>query len=234
MAANRPIASIAQVTGLTDALGLVASKFPGIYTDFLQSASTTPWTPGSISSGTNATQLGTANHPGIVRVSSASGANSGYFYSSGSAAIVLAGGETVEVVFSPVAAGLATLVSYLGLHTSGTVTPPTDGAWIDLAGATLSGKTNDNTGAATTGTTYTVTAGVWYRGKVVVNADASRVDFYLYTADGALVWSDYLTTKIGKIRTQGCLFSAVSTGSSAVALMDFDYVSFEIDRTLVR
>jgi hypothetical protein len=49
----------------------------------------------------------------------------------------------------------------LGLHDATSVTDAVDGAYIEIVGSSLYGKTASNSTRSTTGTTYTLTTGTW-------------------------------------------------------------------------
>lgn len=193
-----------------------------------------PWGLGAIASGTFPATGGAIDHPGVYRFTSSTSANSGAYMLTNLSSFVIGGGESTDIIFKPLAAGIGTLVARLGFSDSASVSDPTDGMWIDLAGTTLSGKTNDGTGIATTASNYTVTQDTWYRGRVRVAADKSSVTFALFSMAGALLWTDALTTKIPTTGGTPSSVVAVSTGTSAVALLDLDYVSVSINRPLVR
>ena len=167
------------------------TKFVPASTDFLWNGATStaliaPWFAAAAVSGTSTAVTGTANHPGIVTLTSSTSANSGYAYALGTSSFLLAGTEVTEFIFQVVTT--ANTTARLGFQDSNSSTAPTDGAWVNIAATTLDGRTASNTTSSTSGTNYTITASVWYRAKVVVNSDATQVDFYLYTcANGVQV-----------------------------------------------
>lgn len=184
--------------------------------------------------GANSGPAGNANHPGIVRLLSAIAADSGYRFTFSTSALLLAGGETSEFIFRPQTIAGTTL--RMGFHDTITAAAPVDGAWLDIVDDVLSGKTRDNSTESVTSTTYTLITDTWYRAKAVVNSNASRVDFYLYSEAGDLLWTDFLTTNIpaGIGRGTGHGVVASNSGISAVTLVDLDYMNLYIDRVLVR
>jgi hypothetical protein len=98
------------------------------------------------------------------------------------------------------------------------------------------GKCRSNSVESSTASTFTLTTGTWYRAKIVANSDASRVDFYLYSEAGALLWTDNLTTNIptGAGREVGHMAGAFNTGTTATPLLWVDYMYLLIARTLTR
>jgi hypothetical protein len=170
-----------------------------------------------------------------VTLTSSTSANSGYAYALGTSSFLLAGTEVTEFIFQVVTT--ANTTARLGFQDSNNSTAPTDGAWVNIAATTLDGRTASNTTSSTTGTNYTITASVWYRAKVVVNSDATQVDFYLYTcADGVQVWTNNLTTNIPTAagRETGQSAMATNSGTTALELVDLDFMDVYMTRTLTR
>lgn len=202
--------------------------------DFLQSAgsliSYPPWTILARNSGTWITATGSALHPGIVELSSSTSANSGVYITIHTAALLLAGGESSALWHMPKT--LAGTTRHHGFIDSNSVTDPTDGAWIwqDPATGIIYGRTRSNSVGSTTGTGYQLVTNTWYLEKIVVNADATQVDFYLYDEAGALLWTDNLTTNIPTAagRELGHGVVVTNSGTTAVALDDIDYLSILI------
>jgi len=200
-----------------------------------------PWFFTTLASGTGLTLAALANHPGILRISSSTSANSGALARTDLASLLIAGNEQTTIIFRPqtlagttIWAGFEDVVSFA----SGA---PSDGCYIEMAqvggvNGVIVGKTASNATRSTTGTNYTLITNTWYSLQIAVNADATRVDFYLYDEAGALLWSDFLTTNIPTAagRETGHGLIATNSGTTAVALVDLDYLNIEIARTLVR
>ena len=207
-----------------------------VSTEFLTYSSVNgnmPWVGFAVSSGTsgNGASLVDQNHIGVGGLVSSTTTNSGYGWGVNST-IILKGGEKNTIIFYKTTATNTT--SRFGFHTSVSSSAPVDGAYINIAGTTLSGKTDKASSESTTGTTYTISTGVWYRCVVLVNSDATRIDFYLYTcSDGVQVWTDFLTTNIPVVGLNSTVI-ATNSGTSALTLDSIDFVGFECSRTLVR
>jgi hypothetical protein len=202
-------------------------------TDLLRSLSTAthdPWLASAINSGTTSVSGSDATHPGVNAIYSSVSANSGYSCLIATNALLLAGGETSKSWFKPKT--LAGTVRHHGFHDASSVTDPVDGAWIwqDPATGIIYGRTMNNSAGSTTGTGFQLVTNTWYYEKIVVNADATRVDFYLYSAAGALLWTDNLTTNIptaaGRELGHGVVVS--NSGTTAVAILDLDFLSILI------
>lgn len=203
-------------------------------TDFLTNSTHAlhqpPWYSAAIAAGTASTPAGSPTHVGINRFTSSVNANSGWGLLTSTAAILLAGGETSLCRHRPQT--LAGTTRHTGFHDSSSVSDPVDGAWIwqDPATGIIYGRTRSNSVGSTTGTGYQLVTNTWYCEIIVVNADASRVDFYLYDDAGALLWTDFLTTNIPTAagRELGHGFVTTNSGTTAVALVDTDYLSIRI------
>jgi hypothetical protein len=195
-----------------------------------------PWQPAAINSGTRGMLTGTANHPGTVRISSSTSANSGWYYNLPANVLLLAGGEQGDLVCRPQT--LAGTTVRFGYHDASSVTSPTDGCYIyqDPATGIITGRTMTNSVGSTTGTGYQLVTNTWYRWRVVVNSDASRVDFFCFDEAGNQLWTDNLTTNIPTAagRETGHGIVATNSGTTAVALVDLDYINLEIRRVLIR
>lgn len=196
-----------------------------------------PFYGGAVAGGTFAKQLGLANHPGLVCFRSSTTTVSGYFISSDGSVnsakdMILAGGETFEFIFrSDTNSGTTTRFGFM-------TTDAVNGVFIEIVNNVLVGKTiksGAGAGNATTGTNYaTITDGVFYRAKIVMNADASVATFTLVTcADGVQVWTDTLNTYI-PILPVGINMSSSNTGTTAVNLITLDWYCISSSHVLVR
>lgn len=206
------------------------------YTDFTLGATQAGfpcWLGAAISTGTIAKATSDANHPGVVRITSSGTANSGYRFIMGTNTFLIAGGEYTELIFNVVTS--TNITQYFGFHDSTTSTAPTNGCWINLAGTTLDGKCG-NGATTTTGTNYTISTGTWYRATVSVNAAVNLVTFALYNAAGTQLWTDTVNANIPTAAGKETSHAVVITESAGAsqACVDWDYMMFYIDRTLVR
>ena len=213
------------------------SYFNGDSTDFVQPSATlsSPWSPAANNSGTSAVSNSNANNIGIHRFTSSTIANSGYRYITSLSTFLLAGTETSVFVFFLPATDASTTIR-LGFQDSATSTAPVDGVWINIANTTLDGRTSSNSTSSTTGTSYTLSASTWYSVKIVLNSAATQADFYLYDSSGTQLWTDNLTTNIptasGRVTGHGLV--ANNSGTTAVDLLDIDYMDVSISRQLTR
>lgn len=189
-------------------------------------------TGGSFNSGTIAELAGTAHHPGIARINSGGSSNGGYRINTAVDALVMTGWEMFECIFR-IPTTTSTVIR-LGFHDSLTTTAPTDGVFVYCSGTTLDGRTYDNSSSSTTSSTYTITGNTWYRALIAVNTDASRVDFFLYTDDGSLVWNDNLTANIPDARDVGVFAQAWNGDATARNVLDVDRMEFWCPRGLTR
>jgi len=190
----------------------------------------TPWAISGVAGGiydivTNAGPL----HPGVLYFRSSTNSNSGiaFWFTPN---VRLGGGETSTCWHRPKTLALTT--RHHGFHDTTTVADPVDGAWIwqDPATGIIYGRTMNNSAGSTTGTGYQLVTDTWYCEKIVVNADASQVDFYCYAEDGTELWHDSLTTNIPTAAGDEVGHGVVVTnsGTTAVTLDDVDYLSILI------
>jgi len=199
---------------------------------------TTPWAFANLGSGgTSLNIIYSKDHPGVMtHRTHASNTNSGAYMKTNNV-FLLGGGEIAELCFYVVDS--TDLLVYWGWHNTANQTAPTRAAYIDIAGTTITGKTINNTGNSTTGTSYTLSTGTWYRGIVEINSDVTLATFKIYSDAGVLLWSDTLSTNLPNYalnHMMGCNLVAVRT-SSAGAITDFfavDYTYYYIDRNLTR
>jgi hypothetical protein len=195
-----------------------------------------PWLNGAIAVGTLSAVAGTPNHPGIVRVTSSTSANSGQYILVGTSTLLISGQCRTDCVLRPQT--LAGTTIRFGLHDTASSTAPIDGAYLYMDPITglITGRTMNNSANSVTGTSFQAVTNTWYRLRVLINADASRVDFYCYDEAGNQLWTDNITTNIPTAagRETGCGIVATNGGTSAVALVDVDLIELELDRPLVR
>lgn len=195
------------------------------------SVNSSPWNLAVILSGTISQLSGSELHPGCIRIASSTSANSGGYCNLASrTSFLLAGGESSRIWFRPQTLSGTTI--RLGFHDTNDSSAPADGAhmWMDPATGIIYGRTSSNTVTTTTGTGYQLLANTWYMAKVVVNSNATRVDFYLYDEAGTLLWSDFNTTNIPTVagRELGHGLVATNSGTTAVNLVDMDSIEFSL------
>lgn len=216
------------------------SRFAVIESDCLNIGNSfAPLTGGGVASGTQIAGVATANHPGVVIWKSSATANSGWTVATASTYVqtLLGGGETYEVIFKVETTTNTTV--RLGYHDTNLVTAPVDGVYLQIVGTTLTGVAMSNSSKTDTADTVTITQGVWYRAKLVLNADAALATFTLFTcADGQPVeWTQ--NTVASNIPTGAGRFCvpdmiATNSGTTAVNLLSLDWYRYSIDRVLVR
>jgi len=218
---------------------------PFYYTDFLGAAGATiveaayPFDLALISLGTQAKIAGVASHPGILRISSSTTANSGGYILTDINAFLIGGGEIFEVIFQPLVANNTNTTIRMGFLDATTYVDAVDGAYFELSPGSLAikGKTASNSIRSTTATSYTLTVSTWYRARLEVNSNATQVNFYVYDDSGTQLWTDSLTTNIPTAlgRNTGAGVIATNSGITATALVYFDYMAVGIiNRNLTR
>lgn len=208
----------------------------GIYKDDLWNANQFhyPWRFLVIGgTGVLSAQTTIANHPGIVRIG-ANGANTGYTLYSAENNILIEGGEVTELIVNFVTSTNLACVFGFSDQFANFPNALVDGVYINVAGTTLSGRCRNNSTETITGTTYTISTGTWYRISIIVSADASRVDFYVYDAAGTQLWTNFVITNIPTQRVTGHGLVAIKTTAGAANLLDVDFMSLIFGKQLTR
>ena len=201
--------------------------------DFLARSGTTinyiydPWIAATLATGTFSSRTGNSSHVGVVGVASSVNANSGLKWLLDVNATRLLGGEISKCWHLTRELPLTT--RHHGFHDATSVTDPAHGAWIwqDPATGIIYGRTINVDGNSTTGTGYQLVTLTWYCEKVVINSDATQVDFYCYAEDGTELWHDSLTTNIPTAAGDEVGHAVVVTNSGTVSkgIGDIDYLS---------
>lgn len=167
-----------------------------MYTDFFSAGvdSNDPWVGATLIGGIRVSTPAISKHPGVLYFETGTVINSGYRFMTATNCLLIAGEEHTEFVFKTFYNTITTI--RLGFQDSLTSTAPTDGIWINIANATLTGKTRSNGTESTTGTSYPLSNTTWYRAKFAVSDDATLVTFILYSEAGTQLWSQTLATNI--------------------------------------
>ena len=210
---------------------------PYAWSEFLSGVVDSPWIGSAITGGTAVATAPVVEHIGIHRITSAAGANSGYAVRLGGAAqnvLILQGGEKMSSVISEITAVNTTIRSGICVG-SLLVAVPSDGVYIRIIGTTLDGANVAGSVQSTTGTTYVITAGLWYRVESELNVAGTLVTFRCYLCStGALVWSDTLSTNIPINVAVRSYVIAFSSAAGPTNLLDLDYVVYYTNRKPLR
>jgi hypothetical protein len=198
-----------------------------------------PWYLTTPTNGTTSKIAGLAKHPGITRFTSSTTTNDGYAALSQLDGLLISGGEQTDFIIRPqLLAGATIRMGFLDTDDS---TAPLDGCYLEMARVTatdgvLVGKTANNSTRSTTGTSYTLVTNTWYQLRVVVNAAATLVSYFLYDESGAQLWTDTLATNIPTTagRETGHGIIATNSDTSAHDIVDIDYMNLWINRSLTR
>jgi hypothetical protein len=217
------------------------AKSPSIEIEFLNTLYA-PLSGFAIASGTaNMVSLAsTANHPGILTISSSTSPNSGYVVGASNNLnhYLIAGGEVFEVIFEVDTTTNTTV--RLGFSDNALPTASVDGVNLQIVGTTVTGVARSNNSETDTADTVTITQGVWYRAKLVLNANATLATFTLFTcADGLPVtWvRNTIATNIptGAGRHTVPMMQAITSDTAAAkSLCSLDYARYDFNRVLVR
>jgi hypothetical protein len=185
-------------------------------------------------SGTLSVIPSTTNHPGITSFSSSTTANSGV--------------SCLTVQMFPLSIGLSSeLIFYLpnpidanttiqfGFNDAGATTSPNNGAYFEIVGNQLVGKTANSGTFLNTTSSYTVIPNTWYHAKIIVtqNQQQMQVDYYLYNEIGTILWHDLLTSSIPSVQ-QRSILKTNNSGTTSVVLIYVDYINFVYPGPFIR
>ena len=188
----------------------------------------------AISTGTFTTTPAAAalvgNHPGVCLLRSSTTANSGVYCHTAIHMLRLAGGEQFDLVFFTPAALTANTYRF-GFHDTLTSTDAVDGIYFEMpATGAIVGKTSNNSVRTTSATIATLVASTWYHARIVVNAAATGVDFFVFSDAGAQLGTVNIATNIptasGREVGPGGTFT--NSGTTAVDIVTLDYMSFNV------
>lgn len=211
------------------------------YTDFLgpSGAGTMeahlPWDFAVIASGTQSKIAAEANHPGIHRITSSTNTNSGGYVETEGQSFLIGGGETAEFVFRVI--DLTTLTVRMGFLDTQTSADAVDGCYIEiLSTGVATGKTSNSSTRTTSATIATLSINTWYRARIEVDNAAANVQFTIFNASGNQLGTQTNSANIptGAGRVCGHGFIATKSGTTAQACIEMDYMSVQINKTLVR
>jgi len=197
----------------------------------------TPWAGAAVTGGTAATLPATANHPGLWRVTSAVGANTGFRWTTDTQNVIIAGSESLSFTIRPQT--LANSTIRFGFLDTNTSADATDGCYFEMATVlgtpgTLIGKCAAAGVRSSTATSVVMVTNTWYRALIQVNAAANLVTFTLYSEAGAVLWTDTANANIPTAAGQECGSGIVAVSSGTVSIVDVDHIRLYIARALVR
>lgn len=173
-------------------------------------------------------------HPGTITIRSGSAANSGYYFIAANNNLILGGKEQADFVFKTSPAWGNRPIK-LGFQDSITIAPPTDGAYLNFtSGRYLNGVTRKAGVQSTTGTGHNTSANTWYRGRIIVNEDATLVTFLLYTAAGQQLWTDTLATNIPTAPTGFGVVAYYTLADEGTVIITMDLAQLVCARGLIR
>lgn len=224
------------VSGYWDASGLARAivRKPIFWSDFI--VANEPYGTATIASGTSGSAAIVAEHPGIVFINSSTTTNSGANIRLSTDRILLAGGERADIVFQTPSSITSTTLRF-GFHDCATSADAVDGVYFELPGTlNLVGKTSNNSTRTTSSTIATLANSTWYHGVIVLNSNATQVDFTIYSDAGSSLGTQSVATNIPTAsgRTLTSAFIATNSGTTAVNLVNIDYISVAWTRALVR
>ena len=178
----------------------------------------------------------TANHPGagVIATAAVPTANSGGVIWTSDQFGYMEPNEELTIIFNiqETQAGDAKYY-YIGRHTatSADTTAPTVGIFFRVYQGVLSGYHN----TTATGTTYTVTKNVWYKGKISINAARNAVTFTLFSAAGAQLWTSTISASLSTTQQLPIFIGKCWDITPEVRdLLLMDYFRYNITQPLTR
>ncbi len=180
------------------------------------------------------------NHPGVIGLLAAAGANSGGaiitgFNGGSKGHFDLDGGEIAEFIFSPKEA--SGVIIRMGFLDTTDQNDATDGIYLEANGGLAYTCKGANGGTRTTSSTVaTLTADAWYRGRITVNSAKTSATCEIWNEAGVSQGSQAVATNLpaDNVNTN---FGAVAThtaGSASLHLLWLDWAALEFTRSLVR
>jgi hypothetical protein len=202
-------------------------KYPFYCTEFLYLTdnSFAPWLGAAVNSGTlivpPVASMSSDNYgEGIIKSSTT--IRSGYQVTT-SENILLEGDWNSEIIFQSLTNDSIFIAA--GWFDGATTDNGTDCVFLKFWGNVLAGRTENNGAQSVTGTTYTYSDSVRYRGKIIINADATIAYFRLYNMAGTALWMDSLTTNIPTAYATMNQLMCVWQGVVSQNLAQFDYMA---------
>jgi hypothetical protein len=187
------------------------------------------WT--AVSTGTFTTITSGANGSGIGRIANGGTNDCGGAIHTDLLAVNINGWEVAEFSFSlPTVTNLQVRMGFMNAIS---LIIPTKAIILTMTDSTLSGYVRDLL-ATSTSSTYTVSTSTIYRAFIIVNVDMTRIDFFLYSAAGSLLWHDYVTTNIPTNEDLAFVVEGTNGTSGAANVIDLDYMAFWMERELAR
>lgn len=217
-------------------------RLPFYATDFLGGATADTgestyaiWDFAVVASGTQTKTAGVADHPGIQRCTSSTTTNSGCSFITAATAFRFGGGESTEFVFQ--IPSLTNTTLRVGFHDATSSTDAVDGAYIEVPGTGAAVcKTANNSTRTTSATIATLSAATWYRAMIRVDRTAANVFCEIFDTNGNSLGSQTNSANIPTTagREFGHGFVATNSGTTAVGVVDMDYMSIWYEKALIR
>lgn len=209
--------------------GIANVKEDYISSEFYDGLTSYPWKATSYGTvlGIVSNTSSEAGHNGLTTIASSTSTNSGASLTIGN--ILLVGDESTTGIFLHQTAS-TTITFYYGFFDTGyTITTPSNGVYFILNGTTVT-PTIKVSGSATTGTTYTITQGVYYKYNIIITSDKSAAIFRIYNASGTSVYTAKVTATVPTTTlVHGC--KASRTSASSVVMMVIDYMDVDFSNS---
>lgn len=192
-----------------------------------------PSNSGSYSTGPSANW---ANHPGVILIRSASGANSGVVFQYASGAVngtrtffANDGNYAMDIIFRTPSANTDIVWQFGGMDTVSLTGAPSNGHYFSLAGSSwaLESKTTSG-GTSTTNSIYTMSANTWYHAKLKVPSGGATASFELFSESGASLGSATHSTNMpGASGIYPC-WKGYKSSATAADVLNIDFMSLDL------
>jgi hypothetical protein len=177
--------------------------------------------------GSAASTTGEAGHPGCTQFLSGTVSGGGYkVYGHNKAGLITGKAACRAVVKTP--ASFTGMTSLVGFTSSGSMVEPDNGLYFWRSGSGVVTPKTAKATVATSGATYTLSAGTWYTFKISLNAAGTAATFEILNDAGTVLSSSVLTTNIPAVAGEevGPAVMATSTDTSgALQLLLIDHFS---------
>lgn len=191
----------------------------------------------AVSSGTGVvvTGMDSVKHPGVMRIVSAAGANSGGMFRNNIGAICLNGGGVFDCIFY--VNSFANGTFRMGFHDSVTNADATNGCYIEFGASGVPVGKTANAGTRTTSANITagLSASTWYHARITVNAAVNSVTFEIFDDAGTLLGTQTVTTNLPADTTQlHCCCIATESVGATQNLIVLDLMGYKLNRAVTR
>jgi hypothetical protein len=192
--------------------------FPYFCNDFVSIVSAyPPWTGNAAATGTF-TVGNTADLPGRFGVGlarSSTSANSGYGFITNTI-FVVTGGEYTSLLGQVHTPAATTSIRFGFMDASSALVTVANGVYFEFTNNSVTGYISRLGVRTGSGTSFTLTYGVFYHFVIVIEPDGSGVTFAIYSDNGAYLWDSFVVATL----PSGQLYNGFRSSSSGTTVID--------------